>query len=152
MINERASEGVTPENNAAVLLWQAVGPKHLSPELRPQLAAQLGIEPLPEDGRYLVDFETFLDKLPSHEVGDNDNHFEQYHQAIRQPWRAEDLPMVDRWLQENKQATDTLVAASHRTHYYSPYLYAGEPAILNTPTAVVRRSHFLGVSAHVPVH
>ena len=50
---------MTPENNAAVPFWQAVGPKSIPAELRPQFFKLLGIKELPEKGAYFVLFEDY---------------------------------------------------------------------------------------------
>ena len=42
-INERCSEGVTPENNAAIPFWQAVGPKGIDKNIRKRYFEMLGI-------------------------------------------------------------------------------------------------------------
>ena len=54
-LNEIYSRGVTPENNAAVLLQQAFGPGEIKENLRPKFYELLGIKPLPEIGNYIVD-------------------------------------------------------------------------------------------------
>ncbi|MBS0205347.1 MAG: hypothetical protein JSS49_20780 [Planctomycetes bacterium] len=53
-IHQRYSKGVTPENNAAVLIDQAFGVSTIAPELRDQYFQWLGIDPLPEQGDYVV--------------------------------------------------------------------------------------------------
>ncbi len=55
-VNEHCSQGVTPENNAAVPLLQAIGPKEVPEQGREQFFKMLGISPLPEQGDYLVPF------------------------------------------------------------------------------------------------
>ena len=42
-VNQRCQAGVTPENNAAVLFWRAVGPKEIRPEYRDKYFQMLGI-------------------------------------------------------------------------------------------------------------
>ncbi|MFP6621460.1 MAG: hypothetical protein VB877_19100, partial [Pirellulaceae bacterium] len=49
-----ASRGVTVENNAAVLLYQIVGPGEILPEIRAAYFKRLGIAPLPIQGNYFV--------------------------------------------------------------------------------------------------
>ena len=49
-----ARRGVTVENNAAVLLYQVVGPSEILPELRAEYFKRLGIDPLPIQGNYFV--------------------------------------------------------------------------------------------------
>jgi len=53
-VRSRMREGVTPENNAVIPLVQALGPNVVSPDIRAAWFAELGIEPLPEDGSYFV--------------------------------------------------------------------------------------------------
>lgn len=54
-LNARLSEGVTPENNAAVVLWRAMGPPpHSKDEYRGRFFKLLGIPPLPEQGEYFL--------------------------------------------------------------------------------------------------
>src|SRR5260370_4917753 len=56
-LNQRLSQGVTPENNANVLIWQALGP-HMQGERRPaaDYFNRLGIETLPAQGDYFATF------------------------------------------------------------------------------------------------
>jgi len=49
-LNGINSKGVTPENNAAVLLYRAFGPKDIPRQRREHVAMLLGIKPLPDDG------------------------------------------------------------------------------------------------------
>ena len=51
-INSRYSKGVTPENNAAILLLQLVGPEILPGEIRDTALKRLGIAELPQEGKY----------------------------------------------------------------------------------------------------
>jgi hypothetical protein len=60
-IRRQMSEGVTPENNAAVLIWQALGPAEIPPERRGAFFSELGITPLPADGEYFAEIKDFAD-------------------------------------------------------------------------------------------
>ena len=62
-LNERYGKGVTPDNNAAVLIWRAVGPKDVKEELRPEFFRRLGIEPLPVDGTYFIAEHDYVEEL-----------------------------------------------------------------------------------------
>ena len=53
-LNERLSRGVTPDNNAVVLLLKAIGPRRIGEAHREKYFRLLGIPPLPEDGEYFV--------------------------------------------------------------------------------------------------
>src|SRR5712691_6035186 len=48
-LNQRLSQGVTPENNANVLIWQALGPYPEGATMPPEYFQWLGHEP-PEQG------------------------------------------------------------------------------------------------------
>jgi hypothetical protein len=63
-INEHCREGVSPENNAAVLLWQAFGPEQIKKEHRQRFWEMLGIAPLPETGDYLLSLHKYAGSLP----------------------------------------------------------------------------------------
>ncbi len=53
-LRQKKRAGVTPENNAAVVLMQVVGPESIDKAIRPAWFAELGIESLPEEGEYYV--------------------------------------------------------------------------------------------------
>src|SRR5947207_1711495 len=59
-LNERLSKGVTPENNANVLIWQALGPHPEGGTMPPEYFQWLGIESPPEEGDYLVSWSNYL--------------------------------------------------------------------------------------------
>ncbi len=53
-LNARAAEGVTPENNAAVLFWQAMGPNAIKPEMRTRYFEMLRMSTPPIQGNYFL--------------------------------------------------------------------------------------------------
>jgi len=62
-LNEHFGRGVTPENNAAVLLWRAAGPAEIPKPDRERFFKMLGIPPLPEQGDYFVPFDGYVKRL-----------------------------------------------------------------------------------------
>jgi len=62
-LNERGKKDVTPENNAAVLFWQAMGPSEVKPEIRSRYFRMLGMERPPEKGDYFVPLDKFVQRL-----------------------------------------------------------------------------------------
>ena len=58
-MNRRNSAGVTPENNAAVLFWQAVGPNAIPKWSRQRFFQQVGIPQPPETGEYFVELSAY---------------------------------------------------------------------------------------------
>ena len=63
-INAQLSEGVTPENNAAVILVRAVGPTLFHEDVRERGFRLLGMAPPPAKGDYFVVLGEYVDGLP----------------------------------------------------------------------------------------
>jgi len=59
-LNQRYSEGVTPENNAAVPFWQALGPQPLDEEIRQEYFDRLGLSLAEERDYFFIDLEAFV--------------------------------------------------------------------------------------------
>jgi len=116
-LNEQFGRGVTPENNAAVPLWQALGPEPVDEEIRAEFFRLLGIPQPPRQGRYLVDFNNVVERLGPKAGEDPDGQFDR---AMKGPWSAEDCPAVAGWLQANEAALPLVVEASRRPRYYAP--------------------------------
>jgi len=126
-LNQRASKGVTPENNAAVLFWKAMGPSKIDEKDRKKCFAMLGIEPLPEKGDYFIDYDDFLKKKqgdnPSSVIPPSDGCDplqDQYNTAQERPWSKEEFPEVYQWLAANEKPLATLTEASKRPRFYNP--------------------------------
>ena len=64
-LNRELSRGVTPENNAAVLLWQAFGPRSEGAEQPPRFFEMLGVDRPPDEGDYFVSFDEFVERSRS---------------------------------------------------------------------------------------
>src|SRR5437763_7616782 len=59
-LNERLSKGVTPENNANVLIWKAIGSRCEAPLMPIKFFQLMGIEAPPEKGQYFIDLKHYL--------------------------------------------------------------------------------------------
>src|SRR5947209_19365192 len=59
-LNERLGKGITPENNANVLIWQALGPRPEGASLPDEYFHWLGIDSPPEQGEYLISWQDHL--------------------------------------------------------------------------------------------
>lgn len=123
-LNQRMSEGVTPENNAAVLLQRAFGPGQIPENLRRGYFKQLGIEPLPETGDYLVSRAEVIKRWrashPATAAEDGDDLDAQFEQASEQPWKPNEHPIVAEWLKINEKPLRLVVEASRRPRQYFP--------------------------------
>lgn len=116
-INEAAGKGVTKDNNAAVLLIEALGPEFLPTPNREDILKLLDMT-LPEDGDYFR--------------RDPDAYGSQYDRGLDGPWRAQDLPELAQWLAENEEPLRKIVAASKRSRFYIPWgseVYTPPPLI-----------------------
>jgi len=132
-LNRHCSEGVTPENNAAVPFWRAVGPRRIDPKVRRRYFELLGMSELPEEGEYLVPFCDFLSLYRNeHELDGNadkdaswtEEAYKQFDQAQQEPWSKEQFPIVAALLEKNVKPLETLVEGLERPRFYSPAVAA----------------------------
>jgi len=135
-----ASRGVTVENNAAVSLYQVIGPGEIVPELRAEYFKRLGIAPLPIQGNYFVTLNQLVQRAV---VGKNvsekefskldpqvrrkvfaaqEKVWEQFDQAQGKSWTAREFPLLAEWLLVNQQPLKLLQQAVRRPRYYSPLI------------------------------
>ncbi len=122
-LNQGLRQGVTPENNANVLLWKALGPKPDHKPIPAEFFQELGMEAPPEKGEYFIDLDRFvIDRLKIEVESDEYGHitYDQLNRAAERPWTAKEYPKLVSWLEANEKALTMVVEASKRTQYYSP--------------------------------
>ena len=144
---ERQREGVTPDNNAAALLWKALWPGELDPSQYADVVTELGLETVPSPENALVGLyhtsneqaiRTWLKQqglLPADpatvagvgefaglDEGAIEGHLVEkvLRQAGSRPWTSEQAPPLARWVAANKKPLDMLVEASQRPRCYFP--------------------------------
>jgi len=136
-INQETSRGVTPENNAVVLLRQALGTANLEAAFRDgRYFPMLGIDPPPEEGDYFIPFEKFA--APSQDTEEYSEYRDPFaapvedpfDAAMARPWVARQYPVVARWLKANNRPLELTVEASLRQRYYSPLISPADPPLL----------------------
>jgi hypothetical protein len=130
--NELMSAGVTPEDNAVVLLLSAFDAKEIDANQRPQLFRMLGISEPAGTETYYADFEADLkrrgivapanwqqlDYLKSDDpycVANRD-----YDKAGEQIWKSSELPSVAAWLDKYEPQIELIAEATRRPRYYFP--------------------------------
>jgi hypothetical protein len=135
-------EGVTPENNAAALIWPALWPGELSPKDYAIVAKELGLDHIPSAADALVPIYKQIEivqREKSNAVhkessdpnasGDDATNLQFdlvqntdriYDVITEQPWTSEQFPWLAKWAHDNQQPIDQLVEASHRTRCYFP--------------------------------
>jgi len=134
-------EGVTPENNAAVLFWRAFWPHQLQVEYRELMQKAIGLDSAIDDepGLVLLTDKSLLDRVASW-VGDEyrsesntdldpqeiaDYELVEFAEkaidsAQRRPWTSDQLPPLAEWIEENQTQIGWIREASERPRLYSP--------------------------------
>lgn len=135
-LNAITSEGVTRRNNAAVLLWKALGPEEIPRHLRWEYFRALGMKIPSKEGEYLKPLAEFEEELEmSVEPGSEDELpptlDEQRDEAATRPWSRDEFPLLAQWLEVNEKPLELVVRASRREHYYSPHIPDGDPPLVS---------------------
>lgn len=127
---DRSAKGVTSENNAAVLYWQAMWPGELQAPEQQAIVDALGMDwPNPDES--LQQFyspettrlfnEWILSKASNASTDSEDDiQSEILARALAGPWQPNELTVIDTWAQRNQQPLDWLIEAASRSKYFSP--------------------------------
>lgn len=123
MLNDRLGKGITPERNANVLIWKALGPR---PEggkgMPPEYFKRLGVPEPPKDGDYFVGFTAFTRdrlKLTGEELAAFND---QISRVTKRPWATKEFPRHAAWLVLNEKPLAVVIEAVKRPDYYNPIL------------------------------
>ncbi len=142
-VNQRWSRGVTPENNAAVLLAQALDPKEVWESIYDEFYADLQVAKPTAGAVHLPDYYQFVYVKFTEEIW-NEAHSE-LQQAIHRPWTDPEFPLIAVWIDQHAADIDLGLAASSRSRFYAPF-YSGEPlnyGDAGTPLLVINSSNAL---------
>ncbi len=112
-LNALASAGVTHENNAAVLLAQAIDPASIDAGQRALFYKMLGVEPPTKSDGLFSDSAAFL-------TNQGDQFGEKVDTLV--PWSPEKFPPRARWLTLHERALDLAVEATRRSRCYFPMI------------------------------
>jgi hypothetical protein len=153
-LNQRSREGVTAENNAAVLLWQAVGPAAIvacyGEEGCDGFFRELGVPRPADDGEYFLSQWVYASRIegdpPREEQPESTADEwggpvdesptwtsilgEQSARASERPWSAEEFPKLAEWLEANRRPLALVVEASAKERFYSPLIPADKSPTL----------------------
>jgi hypothetical protein len=142
-VNQRTSEGVTPENNASVLFWQALGPKDIGGPSRHKFFEMMGMAVPPDVGHYFSPSDHLLEQLrdeinakaesgsaTSPLIASGAEGMEPamaiFEAAMQRPWKRTDCPLMGEWLDDNDKPLALVVEGTRRPRCYSPLFCAGE--------------------------
>src|SRR6266478_1566333 len=120
-LNEQLGKGVTPENNANVLIWKAIGPIHGSKKMPAEFFQLMGIPEPPEKGEYLIELSQYLRKhLKTEDPEELQEIDDQLTRSTQRPWSIQQYPKLASWLKANEKPLVMVVEASRRPQYFSP--------------------------------
>ncbi len=125
-LNRKYGKGVTPENNAAVLMLEVVGPEIIAEAVRARAMRRMGIPDPPLRGCYLTT-DDYVRSLPAGRAVPVNRLDAQFQRGLSGPWAAENLPDLAAWLKSNERALDLAVEASERTRFFIPLLSVADP-------------------------
>jgi hypothetical protein len=133
-LNQQACKGVTPENNAVVLLVQAFGPQAIDRKYRDEFFKMLGVVQPPEEEEHFVDYDEFVQKHAPDALKErhdargwhSPSSYKEFRRAVGRPWSEEECPLVAGWLGENQKPLARIVEASRRSRFYFPLLMCGD--------------------------
>src|SRR5438105_12531506 len=95
-VNERLRRGVTPDNNAVVLLWKALGPHPGGAAPSPEFFRWLGVPTPAGDGEYYVDVGRYLSQKDPRKPAEQRTR--EADRARQRPWTAQQYPHIAAWL------------------------------------------------------
>lgn len=146
-LNDKLRGKLKPDDNAVVLLMQAIGPKPDGQVLPPSFYKWLGTEPSPEKGDYLVPLATHFSKQFA--AGEGEQVQGQLLTIGRHPLKAADAPEVAAWVKANEKPLAVVAEASLRPAYYQPVvvppLTGGRGVLMGSPLLATQVREFAGL-------
>jgi hypothetical protein len=120
-LNERLRGNIKPEDNANVLIWQALGPHPEGANMPGEYFRWLGIQQPSEDGEYYLASVRFLrEHLKDDSVKRRDEFLDREGHAMQWPWLAEDEPELASWIERNEKPLALIGQAAQKSEYYNP--------------------------------
>ena len=121
-VNRHFSQDVTAENNACVLLYQAMGPSPEGARMPDRFFRRMGIEPLPDEGKYFRSLRRWLQERPNAKAEENIENavLDRETKSAERPWTSEEFPLIAAWLKDMEGPLANVTAATERPRYFSP--------------------------------
>ena len=125
-LNQKYSQGVTPEKNAAVWYWRAIGPhKDTTQRYREELVEQLGTNVFEGKGPWLLDMGEFSrQKIRAGVISDFEEFNKQWDKAQEKPWTDAEYPLIAEWLKANEQPLKMIEKGGQQPANFSPLVEA----------------------------
>jgi len=133
-LNQTMSQGITPENNAAVMYWKAIGnSKEVLdiPEYYTKLVEALGTDPFQSGGPYLMSYRQSYEKTNGERIPIGaDKIWDEFNATQESAWKSNEYPNVKTWIDENDKPLDIAIAATKMPSYYRPLIQLEEGELL----------------------
>jgi hypothetical protein len=115
-IRDRGRSGVTPQKNAAAVIWPMVWPGELSPQHCQPVAKELGIDAFPPASAALLPvYKALRNSTPSEKAADD-----AFDIVTNRPWTSAQFPALAKWAKQYQKQLDTLVEGSKLPRCYFP--------------------------------
>jgi hypothetical protein len=141
VINERCKTGVTVENNAAILFWQAVGPKEIPKEMRAAFFQGLGLDAPADEGDYLIGLHACLLRRKGGMQTSTPEFarweaqvYDQSPIAESRPWSGTEFPALAGWLDVNQKPLERLSACAKRSKFFEPLIVKANGSMWDSHT------------------
>jgi hypothetical protein len=122
-LNERLREGVTPENNANVLLFKAFGPHPDGSKIPDEFFKWMKIPAPPEKGDYFVNLDQYMKAhLKVDPTKESDKFDQEIDKVMTRLWTAKEHPQIAAWLKLNEKPLALALEANRRAHFYYPLI------------------------------
>jgi hypothetical protein len=129
-VNERLAKGITPNRNANVLLWMALGPAPAGADqgMPAEFFTLLGMGAPPKEGEYFIGLQAFCQK--HHDWLYEGRISADRYWVSQRPWRPDRLRYLIDWLNHNEKPFALAIEASRRPEYFNPLVsrrHEGDP-------------------------
>lgn len=125
-LNDRASKGITPEKNAAVLIAQVVSRDELSPAYQKILYKKLGIPKTVKPRQRLLSPSKFAKRVAGKK---HDAYVEavwkQQDESLTRIWSRKEMPELAAWLKQNERPLAVVRKAVRRPQWFNPIVQIG---------------------------
>jgi hypothetical protein len=120
-LNEKLADGVDPQRNANVLLWQALRPVPKRLPMPAEFFRWLKSAEPPRRGQYFLDLSQYAkEKLKLEASKPTEEVFHQRSRTTQRPWVAKDYPHIAGWLNANEKPLAVVLEATQRPDYHNP--------------------------------
>jgi acetyl esterase/lipase len=150
-LNQRVGRGVTPANNANVLIWQALGPHPDGETMPPEFFRLMGIKEPPPRGDYYLDLQGYVkDRLKMDPRIWADRFSERLEHLAKHPWTRGYDSALAAWLKANEKPLALIIEGSKRSQYFSPTVPArtkrGPSGLIGARIPAVRKCRELAMA------